>query len=120
MKKLFKGLVVSSLFALCSLACADAGTGSCPAATITSPDFCESFKAATECHCANAGIHKRICSNMYFVYKTMVDAYGTLPRVCASQHHTSPQECIDDWNCYRYGGLTSDGQLCGGTGHKCG
>lgn len=93
---------------------------SCPsAAPITSAEFCESFKVATECHCVLSGVPKGMCSNMKLFYKMMIDMLGPLQRSCASQHYAPTQECIDDWNCYRYGGLTSDGQLCSGTGHAC-
>lgn len=102
------------------LSLSSVGWASCPLATaITSPDFCESFKMATECHCALSGLPKGRCSNMSLVYKMMIDMLGPLHISCSHQHYTSTQECIDDWNCYRYGGLTSDGQLCSGTGRAC-
>lgn len=92
----------------------------CPlAAAITSSEFCSSFKAVTECHCALSGVPKSMCSNMNLFYKMMIDVLGPLQRSCAAQHYVPTQECIDDWNCYRYGGLTTDGQLCSGTGHAC-
>lgn len=116
MERSFKGLFVGCLLSLSALSFA-----ACPLAEpITSTGFCESFKAATECHCLFSGLRGGICTNMDQFYVKMINTLGTLQRVCALQRYTTAQECIDDWNCYRYGGLTSDGQLCSGTGHACG
>ena len=94
--------------------------GNCPlASSISSTQFCESFKAAGECNCINNGLPARRCKDMNFVYRLAVDTLGNLQRVCEYQHIISTTECIDGWNCYRYGGFTSDGQLCNGTGHAC-
>lgn len=115
MNNSIKGLVIGGLFSLSVVSFA-----ACPpAAPITSAEFCQSFKAATECHCIFSGLRGGICTNMNQFYIKMINTLGTLQRVCSLQRYTSAQECIDDWNCYRYGGLTSDGQLCSGTGHAC-
>lgn len=111
---------IKGVLAGCLLAFGSASFAACPsAAPITSAEFCQSFKAATECHCVFSGLRGGICTNMNQFYIKMINTLGTLPRVCSLQRYTATQECIDDWNCYRYGGLTSDGQLCSGTGHAC-
>ncbi|MBP6919284.1 MAG: hypothetical protein KBB94_10265 [Legionellaceae bacterium] len=111
---------IKGVLACCLLAFGSASFAACPsAAPITSAQFCQSFKAATECHCVFSGLRGGICTNMNQFYIKMINTLGTLPRVCSLQRYTATQECIDDWNCYRYGGLTSDGQLCSGTGHAC-
>lgn len=108
------------LVMICFLLLSSASFATCPLAVpTTSTEFCESFKVATECHCVLSGLPKGRCSNMDLVYKTMINTLGPLHRACAYQRYASTQECIDDWNCYRYGGQTSDGQLCSGTGHAC-
>lgn len=114
-----KRFLVSSVLMLLSTTYGYAD-GNCPlASAITSPEFCESFKAAGECNCINNGLPARRCKDMNFVYRLAVDTLGNLQRVCEYQHIISTTECIDGWNCYRYGGFTSDGQLCNGTGHAC-
>lgn len=115
MDSLVKGLLVVGLLSLDSVSFAACALAS----SSTSAEFCESFKSAAECHCVFSGLPKGRCTNMNLVYKTMVDMLGPLQRACASQRYTTTQECVDDWNCYRYGGLTSDGQLCSGTGYAC-
>ena len=116
MKNTVKGLLISCLLGfgtnLYAVECA-------PADSITSNTFCSSFKNATQCHCYNSGLRGSICTNMVQFYIRMINTLGTLQRVCSLQHYTSTKECIDDWNCYRYGGLTSDGQLCGGNAQPC-
>jgi hypothetical protein len=110
-------LLMSGVLLICATTHAYA---SCPTATsLSSASFCDEFKAAAECNCQLKGIPKGRCTNMSLVYKLMIDTLGTLQRACEFQHETSTQECMDGWNCYRYGGYTSDGQLCNGTGHAC-
>lgn len=112
---LIKGLFYTCLLSLTTATFADCNLAEPP----TSSGFCESFRQATECHCMLSGLPKGQCTNMKLVYRRMIDTLGPLQRVCAYQHHTSTQACIDDWNCYRYGGLTSDNQLCNGSGNAC-
>jgi len=91
----------------------------CPqAAPTTSPNFCSSFKAVAECHCA-ASLPKSMCADMQQLYKRMMAMFGSVEKACKFQHNTSTQNCIDDWNCYRNGGQSSDGALCSGTGNAC-
>lgn len=91
-----------------------------PSLPPSSPGFCESFKVAAICHCTQTwGLPQRMCQDMNKLYSRMMASFGSLQRACEYQHDTTTQECIDDWNCYRRGGMTSDGQLCGGTGRAC-
>ncbi len=93
---------------------------SCPMAQpITSSDFCASFKAAAECHCSSSGLPRGMCVNQRLLYKRMIDTFGSLKRACEFQHDTTAQECIDDWNCYLSGGVTSNSEYCSGTGAAC-
>lgn len=115
MDRTLKGLFAGCLLSICSVSQAD-----CPSADPASPGFCDAFKAASVCYCTSyATLPKNRCSNMALVYKMMVASLGTLQRACDFQRNTSAQECIDDWNCYNYGGVTSTGQLCNGNGHAC-
>ena len=95
-------------------------SASCPQAVATdSPVFCGSFKSVAECHCTSSGLPKGMCTNMKVIYDRMNIIYGTMNRACEAQHDTSVQNCIDDWNCYRLGGTSSQGTLCSGTGSPC-
>lgn len=96
MKKTAILLIAISLFSLPVFA-------SCPKATPTSePSFCETFKVAAQCHCANSGLPAGMCRNMNLLYKRMMDTFGSLHRACEFQHDTSVEECMNDWNFYRY------------------
>ncbi|MCR9191250.1 MAG: hypothetical protein NXI01_01135 [Gammaproteobacteria bacterium] len=115
MDKLLKGL-----FAGCLLAVTVSSQAACPVAEpVTSPNFCESFRVSTECHCLENHLPRGLCANNNLFYKVMIDTVGTLHRACDVKHIVSIQECIDDWNCYRYGGTSSTGELCSGTGQAC-
>ncbi|MDP3561859.1 MAG: hypothetical protein Q8R83_06755 [Legionellaceae bacterium] len=93
---------------------------SCPSATRPSaPGFCSSFKIAAECHCISSGLPRGMCMNHELLYKRMITTFGSLQKACEFQHDISAQECIDDWNCFRFGGLTSSSELCSGTGAAC-
>ena len=93
---------------------------SCPTANpVGSSGFCPSFKVAAECHCISSGLPKGMCTNENLLYKRMIDTFGSLRRACEFQHDTSAQECIDDWNCYLSGGVTSNSEACSGTGASC-
>ena len=90
------------------------------AAPVTSAAFCSTFKDTAACVCVNNGLSAKRCQDINFIYRLSVDLYGNLDRVCnLGQNMTSPQECIDNWNCYLHGGYTSDGQPCSGTGRAC-
>ncbi|HVT62101.1 MAG TPA: hypothetical protein VHD33_01260 [Legionellaceae bacterium] len=114
--KLIKGLLTGCLLSFCSISQAN-----CPIALPThAAGFCESFRVAAHCRCYERTYSTSpTCATMDSIYKFMTAALGPLQRVCSTQRDTSVQECIDDWNCYRHGGVNSAGQLCSGTGHAC-
>jgi len=56
---------------------------------------------------------------MKVVYDRMINMFGSLKRACEYQRDTSVQNCMDDWNCYRFGGVNSLGGLCSSTGKAC-
>ena len=92
----------------------------CPtAAPNTTPEFCESFKSVAKCHCMASGLSDGMCSDMNTLYQRMLVVFRSLERACNYQQNTSPQDCIDSWNCYRHGGVTSTGQLCSSSGAAC-
>lgn len=94
--------------------------GGCPNASLPSDaNFCASFKAAAECHCRSSGLRPDMCKNYDMIYKRMIATFGSVQRACEFQHDINTQECIDDWNCFRSGGATSNSQLCSGTGAAC-
>lgn len=111
-------IIFSSALYLFSVCCFSLQV-SCPSATPSQSNFCGSFKVAAECHCMTSGLPKGMCANMDLLYARMISTLGSLQRACEYQHNTSVQECIDDWNCYRFGGVTSQNQLCSGTGAAC-
>lgn len=112
-----KNKLILSLFFFFSF---KALASSCPQAmTVTSPGFCNSFKSAAECHCISSGLPRKMCTNYRLLYKRMIDTFGSLQRACEFQHDTTTQECIDDWNCFLSGGLTSSSGSCSGTGQSC-
>jgi len=81
--------------------------------------FCDSFKLAAECRCVASGLPKGMCSNMELLYSRMVSMFGSLERACQFQHDTSLEECMEDWQCYRYGGTNGHNEPCSGTGRAC-
>ena len=92
----------------------------CPLAEdITSANFCNSFRYVAQCHCMAHGLPSRLCNDMSGVYQRMLIVYGSLEQACLHQTDTSPQNCINSWNCFRHGGTSSDNQLCSGTGAAC-
>ena len=90
------------------------------AAPINSPGFCASFKQVAVCHCS-ASLPEIMCQDMKMLYEFMLNTTNThtLSEACHMQSDTSPQNCIDDWNCYRNGGKDSKGNSCSGTGKRC-
>jgi hypothetical protein len=114
-----KGLCVFISFLTLQVA---AYAASCPKATSTDKaEFCESFKKAAMCHCASSPIPAEKCSDMNKFYNFLISTFRShsLHEVCSFQKHTNVQECEDDWNCYRKGGMDSKGRLCNGTGLPC-
>lgn len=103
MKKLFVILICmysASIFA-------------CPNAAPTNDvQFCASFKTAAICYCKASGLPSGLCQDMKSLYNRMIAVLGSLEKACAYQHSSTPQECIDDWNCYLRGGVDSRGRIC--------
>ena len=113
-------MLIKKLVCVSAMLIAATGFSACPTATPTdSAAFCSSFKTAAECHCTSSGLPKGMCTNMGLLYSRMISTFGTVQRACQFQHDTSTEICIDDWNCYRQGGLNKDNQLCSSTGSAC-
>ncbi|MDI1351336.1 MAG: hypothetical protein PSV35_00985 [bacterium] len=92
----------------------------CPAAQPTnSTGFCASFKTAAICYCTSAGLPAGMCQNISTLYNRMLAIYGSLENACASQRYTTKQDCIDNWNCYRLGGIDSQRRSCSATKKAC-
>lgn len=107
------------IFSCLSFSCF-AAKSSCPQAVPTNdPNFCFSFKSVAECHCTTSGLPRGMCTDMQKIWDRMISVFGTLKAACNYQTDTSPQTCIDDWNCYRIGGKDSRGRLCSATGKSC-
>ena len=112
--------IVILLVCLLSFSSFSTTLATCPPATeIYGPGFCSSFKLAAQCHCTSSGIPKGMCMNMQSLYDRMTSIFGSVRRACEYQRDTNTQNCIDSWNCYRSGGVTSQNQLCNGTGSAC-
>ena len=73
------------------------------AVPIDNQNFCADFKVKASCYCTNAGLPSAFCQNMKTLYSRMLGVYRTLENACANQTHTSPSDCIANWNCYRLG-----------------
>ncbi len=93
--------------------------GPCPSAVPTThPGFCASFASVASCHCAQT-LPKKMCEDVRQIYKLMIARYGSIETACKVQRDTTPQTCMDDWQCYRIGGKDSRGGLCSGSGKSC-
>lgn len=104
--------VFMCFFSISSLACSHAEP-------TNSPNFCTSFKTAASCYCIDSGLPAGMCQDMKALFNRMIIAFGSLQKACEYQHHTTTQDCIDNWNCQRKGGVNSQSQLCSGTGKAC-
>lgn len=94
--------------------------GNCPEASSTNDaSFCPTFQTAAQCRCSASGVPKAFCQDMNKLYDRMIAMFGSLQRACEYQKDTTTQTCIDDWNCYRNGGVDSQGRMCSGTGTAC-
>lgn len=95
-------------------------SANCPHADpVSSGSFCASFKSVAECHCVASGLPAGMCKDMNAIYTRMLSVFGTQQKACEYQKDVPPQECMDDWNCYRLGGTDSSGNLCNNTGKSC-
>jgi|SRR5580704_4658984 hypothetical protein len=78
-------------------------------------DFCPSFRSAATCYCASSGLPQGMCLDMTALYNRMISVFGSLQKACEYQRYTTTQDCIDNWTCYRSGGIDSHGRIC----HAC-
>jgi hypothetical protein len=80
--------------------------------------FCASFRVAATCYCSEK-IPSGMCQNMETLYNRMIAMYGSLQNACARQQHTTQQDCVDNWTCYRRGGIDSQGKSCSSNQKAC-
>jgi hypothetical protein len=90
----------------------------------TDPSFCGGFKSSANCHCLDSGMDDSVCSDMNRLYDAMIAYFNhSLESACDFQQYQEggvpKQVCIDDWNCYRKGGVNSNGGLCSSMGSAC-
>jgi hypothetical protein len=114
-KKIVMLLISLSAFSYSGLA-----FSACPQALPNNtPGFCGSFRVSAQCHCSASGLPQGMCMNIKSIYDRMLSMFGSVQRACGYQHDTNLQNCIDDWSCYWSGGVTSENELCSGTGGSC-
>jgi hypothetical protein len=95
-------------------------TFACPNAVSTdNPLFCASFKTAAICYCTASGVPSGMCQDMKKLYARLISFFGSLQKACEYQKYTSTQDCIDNWNCYRLGGIDSRKRKCSSTELAC-
>lgn len=93
---------------------------SCPYALPTNnTNFCSSFKSVATCYCISSGLPSGMCQDMNALHNRMIAVFGTLQKACEYQRYTTPQDCVDNWSCYLYGGIDSRGRLCSATKRAC-
>lgn len=110
-----KIIIAGSLFALSHMAVA-----SCPnALPVDNANFCPSFKSVATCYCTSSGLPSFMCQNMNTLYGRMMSIFGSLQKACEYQKYTSTEDCINNWNCYRLGGVDSHGNICSSTYKAC-
>lgn len=89
----------------------------------TKNDFCTTFSESVASCWPPVGSHKNFTpAQMKFNYNLMVRFYGSLKAACnksAPSNGSTPQQCIDQWNCYINGGIDSQGGQCSGTKKSC-
>lgn len=105
--------------AICLFSFSSFALTSCPQALpANQPGFCETFKTSVTCFCSNT-LPKRMCENINQIYQLMIARYGSIEIACKFQRETSVQICLDDWRCYKNGGVDSQGGPCNGSGQAC-
>lgn len=82
-------------------------------------NFCASFRVAASCYCTESKLPAGVCQDMELLYKRMIAVFSTLEKACQFQRYTSPQDCIDNWNCFRLGGVDSQNRSCSSTKAAC-
>lgn len=83
------------------------------------PAFCPSFKTAAICYCTASGLPAGMCQDMKILYARLISVFGSVQKACEYQKYTTTQDCMDNWNCYRLGGVDSRGRICSSTGKSC-
>jgi len=83
------------------------------------PNFCSSFKSVATCYCTSSGLPSGMCQNMNTLYARMISIFGSLQKACEYQTSTTPQDCVNNWNCYLNGGVDSFGKSCSSTRMPC-
>lgn len=92
----------------------------CPNALPTdNPNFCASFKTSAQCYCTNSGLPAGMCQDLNQLYSRMTAFYGSLENACRAQKYTSFEDCMDNWNCYLFGGVDSHQRACSSNFSKC-
>jgi hypothetical protein len=105
-------------------------SATCEASTSTKDTFCATFAPAAICYCnSQPGTTPYYCSGngtgqLNNIWSGMMTRYHNLATACASQHSTTPEECIAEWKCYWNGGNSSnppdqDHTLCNADGRAC-
>lgn len=82
-------------------------------------NFCSSFKTAATCYCTSSGLPAGMCQDMNALYNRLISVFGSLQKACEYQRYTTTQDCMDNWNCYRFGGVDSHGRLCSSNRQAC-
>jgi len=82
-------------------------------------NFCGSFKAAATCYCVSSGLPNGMCQDMNTLYNRMMVVFGSLQKACNYQRYTTPQDCVDNWKCFQFGGIDSRGRLCSSNQQAC-
>lgn len=83
------------------------------------PKFCSSFKTVAICYCTAQGLPPMMCQDMNMLYARLVSVFGSLQKACEYQKETTTQDCMDNWKCYRSGGVDSQGRSCSSTQKAC-
>ncbi|MBA2657619.1 MAG: hypothetical protein H0U70_11675 [Tatlockia sp.] len=81
-------------------------------------NFCSSFTVAAKCHCVANGLGPA-CQSVDHIAARLTSFFGSLDKACRVQRNTTPQNCLDSWNCYLYGGVDSFNRPCNATGIAC-
>lgn len=120
MLKMIRGFFAGLMFLLSFSVFANGNVVACGNAVPTNDvNFCSSFKTVATCYCTSSGLPSGMCQDMNMLYARMVSVYGSLDKACAAQPYTTKQDCLDNWNCYRLGGVDSRGRICSSTKKPC-
>lgn len=106
------GIALVFFFSTSGFACSNA-------LPTNNPGFCASFKSVATCYCTSSGLPSGMCQDMNALYSRLMMVFGSLQKACEYQKYTTTQDCMDNWNCYRRGGVDSRGRLCSSTKKAC-